>query len=182
MRGSRRSVKIQLMKTRVVSRTPTTSTLSSASVKPSASSLSPFSLDVRFLLSLTDALLEDEAAALSARPASISPVSLIPPTPYTGGTGEKDRAPISHESFLLMANSQTDMDDWVKAIRRVIWAPFGGGRLVAVTMYDQPVRFSSSAALYPVLSAARPGEGAGSPSAAASWWLILTLVCSALLL
>uniref|UniRef100_A0A667YE18 Rho GTPase activating protein 22 n=1 Tax=Myripristis murdjan TaxID=586833 RepID=A0A667YE18_9TELE len=26
-----------------------------------------------------------------------------------------------------MANSQTDMDDWVKAIRRVIWAPFGGG-------------------------------------------------------
>lgn len=44
-----------------------------------------------------------------------------------GGTGEKDRAPISHESFLLMANSQTDMDDWVKAIRRVIWAPFGGG-------------------------------------------------------
>lgn len=44
-----------------------------------------------------------------------------------GGTGEKDRAQISHESFLLMANSQTDMDDWVKAIRRVIWAPFGGG-------------------------------------------------------
>ncbi len=46
----------------------------------------------------------------------------------TGGIGEKDRAPISHESFLLMANSQTDMDDWVKAIRRVIWAPFGGGK------------------------------------------------------
>lgn len=46
----------------------------------------------------------------------------------TGGTGEKDRAPISHESFLLMANSQADMDDWVKAIRRVIWAPFGGGK------------------------------------------------------
>lgn len=48
---------------------------------------------------------------------------------YKGGTGEKDRTPISHESFLLMANSQTDMDDWVKAIRRVIWAPFGGGKL-----------------------------------------------------
>ncbi|XP_051530159.1 rho GTPase-activating protein 22 [Myxocyprinus asiaticus] len=41
--------------------------------------------------------------------------------------GEKDKAAISHESFLLMANSQSDMDDWVKAIRRVIWAPFGGG-------------------------------------------------------
>lgn len=46
-----------------------------------------------------------------------------------GGTGEKERTPISHESFLLMANSQTDVDDWVKAIRRVIWAPFGGGEL-----------------------------------------------------
>ncbi|XP_051969244.1 rho GTPase-activating protein 22-like [Xyrauchen texanus] len=41
--------------------------------------------------------------------------------------GEKDKTAISHESFLLMANSQSDMDDWVKAIRRVIWAPFGGG-------------------------------------------------------
>jgi len=42
--------------------------------------------------------------------------------------GEKDKAAMSHESFLLMANSQSDMDDWVKAIRRVIWAPFGGGK------------------------------------------------------
>ncbi|XP_022598908.1 rho GTPase-activating protein 22 isoform X1 [Seriola dumerili] len=58
-----------------------------------------------------------------------------------GGTGEKDRAPISHESFLLMANSQTDMDDWVKAIRRVIWAPFGGGifgqRLEDTVQYEK---------------------------------------------
>ncbi|XP_072229942.1 rho GTPase-activating protein 22 [Leuresthes tenuis] len=58
-----------------------------------------------------------------------------------GGTGEKDRAPISHESFLLMANSQTDMDDWVKAIRRVIWAPFGGGifgqRLEDTVQYER---------------------------------------------
>ncbi|XP_030631120.1 rho GTPase-activating protein 22 [Chanos chanos] len=44
-----------------------------------------------------------------------------------GSTVEKDRATISHEPFLLMANSQTEMDDWVKAIRRVIWAPLGGG-------------------------------------------------------
>uniref|UniRef100_A0A672YXI7 Rho GTPase activating protein 22 n=1 Tax=Sphaeramia orbicularis TaxID=375764 RepID=A0A672YXI7_9TELE len=59
----------------------------------------------------------------------------------TGGSGEKDRAPISHESFLLMANSQTDMDDWVKAIRRVIWAPFGGGifgqRLEDTVQYER---------------------------------------------
>uniref|UniRef100_A0A3Q3L3A9 Rho GTPase-activating protein 24 n=1 Tax=Mastacembelus armatus TaxID=205130 RepID=A0A3Q3L3A9_9TELE len=55
--------------------------------------------------------------------------------------GEKDRTPISHESFLLMANSQTDMDDWVKAIRRVIWAPFGGGifgqRLEDTVQYEK---------------------------------------------
>ncbi|KAM8887901.1 rho GTPase-activating protein 22 isoform 1-T1 [Synchiropus picturatus] len=58
-----------------------------------------------------------------------------------GGTGDKDRAPVSHESFLLMANSQTDMDDWVKAIRRVIWAPFGGGifgqRLEDTVQYEK---------------------------------------------
>ncbi|KAK2852671.1 hypothetical protein Q7C36_007872 [Tachysurus vachellii] len=41
--------------------------------------------------------------------------------------GEKDRSTPSHDAFLLMANSQNDMEDWVKAIRRVIWAPFGGG-------------------------------------------------------
>uniref|UniRef100_A0A4W4E0U9 Rho GTPase activating protein 22 n=1 Tax=Electrophorus electricus TaxID=8005 RepID=A0A4W4E0U9_ELEEL len=45
----------------------------------------------------------------------------------SGAAGEKDRTAVSHEALLLMANSQTDMDDWVKAIRRVIWAPFGGG-------------------------------------------------------
>ncbi|KAG7453537.1 rho GTPase-activating protein 22-like isoform X1, partial [Solea senegalensis] len=60
---------------------------------------------------------------------------------FAGGSGEKDRAPISHESFLLMANSQTDMDDWVKAIRRVIWAPFGGGifgqRLEDTVQYEK---------------------------------------------
>ncbi|XP_046888259.1 rho GTPase-activating protein 22 [Hypomesus transpacificus] len=59
-----------------------------------------------------------------------------------GGTGgEKDRAGVSHEAFLLMANSQTDMDDWVKAIRRVIWAPFGGGifgqRLEDTVQYEK---------------------------------------------
>lgn len=33
----------------------------------------------------------------------------------------------NHESYLLMASTQNDMEDWVKAIRRVIWGPFGGG-------------------------------------------------------
>uniref|UniRef100_A0A673GXB3 Rho GTPase-activating protein 22-like n=1 Tax=Sinocyclocheilus rhinocerous TaxID=307959 RepID=A0A673GXB3_9TELE len=49
------------------------------------------------------------------------------PLLFSLSAGEKDKAAMSHESFLLMANSQSDMDDWVKAIRRVIWAPFGGG-------------------------------------------------------
>lgn len=47
----------------------------------------------------------------------------------TGGAGEKDRTGISHESFLLMANSQSEMEEWVRAIRRVIWAPLGGGEI-----------------------------------------------------
>uniref|UniRef100_A0A8C9XLM3 Rho GTPase activating protein 22 n=1 Tax=Sander lucioperca TaxID=283035 RepID=A0A8C9XLM3_SANLU len=50
------------------------------------------------------------------------PFEIVP-----GGAGEKDRTGISHESFLLMAISQSDMEDWVRAIRRVIWAPLGGG-------------------------------------------------------
>ncbi|XP_053548152.1 rho GTPase-activating protein 22 [Bombina bombina] len=37
-----------------------------------------------------------------------------------------DKVAVNHEAFLLMANSQHDMEDWVKAIRRVIWSPFGG--------------------------------------------------------
>ncbi|KAL7857273.1 hypothetical protein SRHO_G00161720 [Serrasalmus rhombeus] len=58
-----------------------------------------------------------------------------------GAAGEKERAAVSHEAFLLMANSQSDMDDWVKAIRRVIWAPFGGGifgqRLEDTVQYEK---------------------------------------------
>lgn len=49
---------------------------------------------------------------------------------FSGGTGEKDRTGISHESFLLMANSQSDMEEWVRAIRRAIWAPLGGGEVL----------------------------------------------------
>lgn len=54
---------------------------------------------------------------------------IFPLSVSVGCTGEKDRSALSHEAFLLMANSQNDMEDWVKAIRRVIWAPFGGGSL-----------------------------------------------------
>ncbi|XP_036403110.1 rho GTPase-activating protein 22 isoform X3 [Megalops cyprinoides] len=58
-----------------------------------------------------------------------------------GSAGEKDRATISHEAYLLMANSQNDMEDWVKAIRRVIWAPLGGGifgqRLEDTVQYEK---------------------------------------------
>ncbi|XP_018431698.1 PREDICTED: rho GTPase-activating protein 24 isoform X3 [Nanorana parkeri] len=41
--------------------------------------------------------------------------------------GDRDRMTANHETYLLMASTQNDMEDWVKSIRRVIWAPFGGG-------------------------------------------------------
>ncbi|XP_061546306.1 rho GTPase-activating protein 22 isoform X2 [Phycodurus eques] len=41
-----------------------------------------------------------------------------------GGAAERDR---NHESFLLMANSESDAEEWVRAIHRAIWAPLGGG-------------------------------------------------------
>ncbi|XP_023443549.2 rho GTPase-activating protein 22 isoform X3 [Dasypus novemcinctus] len=44
-----------------------------------------------------------------------------------GGAGEREKMPANPEAFLLMASSQRDMEDWVRAIRRVIWAPRGGG-------------------------------------------------------
>ncbi|KAL6043538.1 hypothetical protein STEG23_003206, partial [Scotinomys teguina] len=44
--------------------------------------------------------------------------------------GERDRMTANHESYLLMANTQNDMEDWVKSIRRVIWGPFGGGEQI----------------------------------------------------
>ena len=40
----------------------------------------------------------------------------------------------NHESYLLSASSQSDMDEWIKAIRRVILSPFGGGKFVIVVV------------------------------------------------
>uniref|UniRef100_A0A7N5P8J0 Rho GTPase activating protein 22 n=1 Tax=Ailuropoda melanoleuca TaxID=9646 RepID=A0A7N5P8J0_AILME len=44
-----------------------------------------------------------------------------------GGAGEREKVPASPEALLLLASSQRDMEDWVQAIRRVIWVPRGGG-------------------------------------------------------
>lgn len=41
--------------------------------------------------------------------------------------GDRERMTANHETYLLMASTQNDMEDWVKTIHRVIWAPFGGG-------------------------------------------------------
>ncbi|KFQ18458.1 Rho GTPase-activating protein 22, partial [Merops nubicus] len=58
-----------------------------------------------------------------------------------GGAGDWEKTAVNHEAFLLMANSQNEMEDWVKAIRRVIWAPFGGGifgqRLEDTVQYER---------------------------------------------
>lgn len=45
-----------------------------------------------------------------------------------GTGGDRERMTTNHETYLLMASTQNDMEDWVKTIRRVIWAPFGGGQ------------------------------------------------------
>ncbi|KAG8434911.1 hypothetical protein GDO86_013032 [Hymenochirus boettgeri] len=47
-----------------------------------------------------------------------------------------DKVAVNHDAFLLMANSQHEMEDWVRAIRQVIWAPFGGGTPEACKNYS----------------------------------------------
>ncbi|KAM5236492.1 rho GTPase-activating protein 22 [Ctenodactylus gundi] len=44
-----------------------------------------------------------------------------------GGSGEREKAPAGPEALLLMASSRRDLEDWVQAIRRAIWAPRGRG-------------------------------------------------------
>ncbi|XP_043914847.1 rho GTPase-activating protein 24 isoform X2 [Protopterus annectens] len=53
--------------------------------------------------------------------------------------GDRERMTANHETYLLMANTQNDMEDWVKTIRRVIWAPFGGG--IFGQKLEETVRF-----------------------------------------
>uniref|UniRef100_A0A4W5KQ23 Rho GTPase activating protein 22 n=1 Tax=Hucho hucho TaxID=62062 RepID=A0A4W5KQ23_9TELE len=72
---------------------------------------------------------------------------------FAGGSGEKDRSGLS-ESFLLMAKSQSDMEEWVRAIRRAIWAPLGGGifgQHLEETMQCESGCGSSSKPLVPLL-------------------------------
>lgn len=40
----------------------------------------------------------------------------------TGATGDRERCP-----YVLMANSQSDMEEWVRTLRRVIGVPTSGG-------------------------------------------------------
>lgn len=69
-----------------------------------------------------------------------------------GGAGEREKVSASPEGLLLMASSQRDMEDWVQAIRRVIWAPFGGG--TARSLHAHP------------LEPLRPGNRAPPPARA----------------
>ncbi|XP_064165162.1 rho GTPase-activating protein 24 isoform X3 [Anguilla rostrata] len=59
-------------------------------------------------------------------PHDLSPYGLVDLQPSCKG-GDRERMTANHETYLLMASTQNDMEDWVKTIRRVIWAPFGGG-------------------------------------------------------
>ncbi|KAI7795761.1 putative rho GTPase-activating protein 24 [Triplophysa rosa] len=57
---------------------------------------------------------------------SLLPLQRFPHAPLLV-RGDRERMTSNHETYLLMASTQNDMEDWVKSIRRVIWAPFGGG-------------------------------------------------------
>lgn len=73
-----------------------------------------------------------------------------------GGTGEREKVPASPEALLLMASSQRDMEDWVQAIRRVIWAPFGGGTARSSHAHPLEPLPSGNHALCPPLSRTTP--------------------------
>lgn len=60
--------------------------------------------------------------------------------------------PANPEALLLMASSQRDMEDWVQAIRRVIWAPLGGG--TARRSHAHPLEPLPSGNLAPLPSSA----------------------------
>lgn len=76
-----------------------------------------------------------ESAGEGSVSAQVPGVSLSPC--LAGGAGEREKVPASPEGLLLMASSQRDMEDWVQAIRRVIWAPFGGG--TARSLHARPL-------------------------------------------
>ncbi|NWY03971.1 RHG22 protein, partial [Nothoprocta ornata] len=94
---------------------------------------------------------EEETKPQGFIPLQGNQVNELPPNPdepgkhlfeiAPGGAGDHEKMPVNHEAFLLMANSQNEMEDWVKAIRRVIWAPFGGGifgqRLEDTVQYER---------------------------------------------
>lgn len=42
---------------------------------------------------------------------------------------DKEGRPVSssHDTFVLIASSQQEMEEWIRAINRIIYAPFGGG-------------------------------------------------------
>ncbi|XP_030234188.1 rho GTPase-activating protein 22 isoform X2 [Gadus morhua] len=80
---------------------------------------------------------QEEAKAQGCIPLQASQVNELPANQdepgrhlfeiVPGNGGEKDRTGVSHESFMLMANSQSDMEDWVRSIRRAVWSRLGGG-------------------------------------------------------
>ncbi|XP_042546079.1 rho GTPase-activating protein 22-like isoform X1 [Dipodomys spectabilis] len=57
-----------------------------------------------------------------------------------GGSGEREKAPSHPEALLLMASSQRDMEDWVQAIRRAIWAPLRGGTARSSHAHAHPLK------------------------------------------
>lgn len=55
---------------------------------------------------------------------------------FTGTTIDRERCP-----YVFMANSITDMEEWVRALRRVIGAPTNGGSVSLFTVMETEVGF-----------------------------------------
>lgn len=49
---------------------------------------------------------------------------------FTGTTGDRERCP-----YVFMANSQSDMEEWVRTLRRVIGVPTSGGSVKPYIVY-----------------------------------------------
>uniref|UniRef100_A0A8C0HDN9 Rho GTPase-activating protein 24 n=1 Tax=Chelonoidis abingdonii TaxID=106734 RepID=A0A8C0HDN9_CHEAB len=81
---------------------------------------------------------EEETKPQGFIPLQGNQVSELTPQPEEPGKHLFEIMPVNHEAFLLMANSQNEMEDWVKAIRvRISLAGIFGQRLEDTVQYER---------------------------------------------
>lgn len=62
---------------------------------------------------------------------------------FTGSTGDRERCP-----YVFMANSQSDMEEWVRTLRRVIGVPASGGSVKHYTVLETDVMYDTATILF----------------------------------